>query len=225
MNNLVLGFCCFVRNWFSLLKQSGKFQAPLMTAARGELIPLDKQWRTWMHSRVNSHRRKRLEGRRSVCRQCLQTAGNSRSSMLAGWLFKSSADLFHVQHNQTNPSLIISLHQATGVFPRCHSNLSARCQLIMCVASTFCLPLFCQLKVPLWIKTIFTRESLKRSSKNYNHWRRRWEFAPDCIFWLLIGQFNVTHNATCLVYSGTKCSTLPLCVVLSFFDWESENTQ
>lgn len=62
-----------------------------MTAARGELIPLDKQWRTLMHSRVNSPIWRGLEGRRSVCRQCLQTAGNSRSSMLAAGLLKSSA--------------------------------------------------------------------------------------------------------------------------------------
>lgn len=43
-----------------------------MTAARRELIPLDKQWRTLMRRRVNTHIRRRLEVQRSVCRPCLR---------------------------------------------------------------------------------------------------------------------------------------------------------
>lgn len=61
-----------------------------MTTARGELIPLDKQWRTLLHSRVNSHIRRMLEVQRSVCRPCFQTAGKSCSSVLAAGLGKRS---------------------------------------------------------------------------------------------------------------------------------------
>lgn len=152
-----------------------------MTAAMGELIPLDTQWSQQSYEQE--------VGGPAVClHTCWRTDFSSGPQ-------EKQRIYFIVQHSQTNPSAKISLDK-TFVVPCCDSSLSARCRVIMWVASINVPHIFHQ-ESSIVNKIHFYKGVLTKKLRKLQTWEEKMKKIVS--FRLLMGQFNINHIATWLV--------------------------